>query len=216
MHDEARRRQEDARYRCFFLKIADRLKNQGLDDPPALTISHWLEFRGTYPWVHYRAAFLPDLREARVAVVIRNLDAARNCRLFDFILEDKRNIESELGELIWERERNGESHISVRLPNCTIDDSPKALKEVEEWFVQTLRDFARVFRRQLPTKPASLLSGTGRTRVGPTNRTVQSRRTSVCGNGGNLTKTGPGWEYGFSPSIGGVMKAQTQNRKPTP
>lgn len=154
MHDEARRRQEDARYRCFFLKIADRLKSQGFDGPPTPTPAHWLEFRATYPWVHYRAAYLPDLREARVAVVIENRDAARNRRLFDFILEDKRNIESELGELIWERECNGESHISVRLPNCTIDDSPKALKEVEEWFVQTLRDFRRVFWRQLPTKPA--------------------------------------------------------------
>ena len=154
MHDEARRRQEDARYRRFFLKVADRLKGQGFDDPPTPTPAHWLEFRATYPWVHYRAAFLPDLREARVAIVIHNLDAATNCRLFDFILEDKRNIESTLGELIWEREHNGESHITVRLPNCTIDDSPKALKEVEEWFVQTLRDFRRVFWRQLPTKPA--------------------------------------------------------------
>ena len=154
MPDEDRRHQEDARYRCFFLKIADRLKGQGFDDPPTPTPAHWLEFRATYPWVHYRAAFLPDLREARVVVVIDNRDAARNRRLFDFILEDKSNIESQLGELIWERERNGESHISVRLPNCIIDDSPKALKEVEEWFVQTLQDFARVFRRQLPTKPA--------------------------------------------------------------
>ena len=130
------------------------MKGQGFDDPPTPTPAHLLEFRGTYPWVHYRAAFLQDLREARVAVVIHNLDAARNCRLFDFILEDKENIESKLGELSWERERNGESHISVRLPNCTIDDSPKALKEVEERFVQTLRDFARVFWRQMPTKPA--------------------------------------------------------------
>ena len=154
MRDEAGRRQEDTRYKCFFRKIADRLKGQGFDNPPTPTLPHWLEFRATYPWVHYRAAFRPDLREARVAVVIHNLDVARNCRLFDFILEDKKNIESELGELIWERERNGESHISVRLPNCTIDDSPEALKEVEEWFVQTLRDFARVFWRQFPTKPA--------------------------------------------------------------
>ena len=61
MHDEARRRQEDARYRCFFLKIADRLKSQGFDDPQTPTPPHWLDFRATYPWVHYRAAFLPDL-----------------------------------------------------------------------------------------------------------------------------------------------------------
>ena len=154
MHDEARRRQEDARYRRFFLQVADRLKGQGFDDPPTPTPAHWLQFRATYPWVHYRAAFLPDLREARVAVVIHNLDAATNGRLFDFILEDKSNIESKLGELNWERERNGESHISVRLPNCTIGDSPKALKEVEEWFIQTLRDFKGVFWRQLPTRPA--------------------------------------------------------------
>lgn len=92
--------------------------------------------------------------EAKVAVVIRNHDAARNHRLFDFILEDKSNIESQLGELIWERERNGESHISVRLPSRTTDDSTEALKDVEDWFVQTLQDFARVFWRQLPTKPA--------------------------------------------------------------
>ena len=154
MRDEVGRRQEDARYRCFFRKIADRLKGYRFDDSPTPTLPHRLEFRAAYPWVHYRAAFLPDLREARVAVVLHNLDAARNCRLFDFILEDKRSIESELGELIWERERNGESHISVRLPNCTIDDSSEALKEVEEWFVQTLQDFDRVFWRQFPTKPA--------------------------------------------------------------
>ena len=42
----------------------------------------------------------------------------------------------------------------MRLPNRTIDDSPEALKEVEEWFVQSLKDFAGVFWRQLPTKPA--------------------------------------------------------------
>ena len=154
MHDEARRRQEDAQYRRFFLKVADRLKGQGFNDPPTPTAAHCLQFRATYPWVHYRAAFLPDLREARVAVVIHNLDSATNCRLFDFILEDKGSIESKLGELIWERERNGESHVSVLLPNCTIGDSPKRLQEVEEWFVQTLRDFAGVFWRQLPTRPA--------------------------------------------------------------
>ena len=153
MNEKACRRQEEARYRSFFLKVADRLKGQGFDDPPTPTPIHRLEFRATYPWVHYRAAFLPDLREARVAVVIGNLDAARNHGLFDFILEDKESIESALGELIWERERNGESHISVRISNCNIDDSPKALKEVEEWFVQTLRDFKGVFWRQLPTRP---------------------------------------------------------------
>ena len=154
MHDKARRRQDDAPYRFFFRKVANRLKSQGFDNPSTPVPAHGLEFHATYPWVHYRAEFLPELREARVSVVIDNRDAARNWRLFDFILEDKRNIESELGELIWERELNGESHISVRLPNCTIDDTTKALEEVEEWFVQTLRDFARVFWRQLPTKPA--------------------------------------------------------------
>ena len=152
-HDEARR-QEFARYRCFFQRVADRVKGEGLHKPPTFTATHSLEFPATYTWVHYQAAFLPDLREARVAVVIRNHDAARNHRLFDFILEDKSSIESRLGELIWERERNGESHISARLPNCTIDDSPKALKEAEEWFVETLRAFGGVFRGQLPTKPA--------------------------------------------------------------
>ena len=174
MLDEARRRQDDERYGRFFRKVADRLRSPGFfADPPASTPPHWLEFRFTYPWVYFQASFLPRLGdarqlifigedgdpvfagpEARVAVVIRNHDAARNHRLFDFILEDKANIESKLGELIWERERNGESHISARLPNSTIDDSPEALKEVEDWFVQTLQDFAGVFWRQLPSKQA--------------------------------------------------------------
>ena len=174
MHDEARLRQEDAQYRSFFHNIADRLKSQGFDDPWILTADR-LGFRTACPWVYYLAtfSFLPRLREAsqlmfvgedgkpffpgpeaRVAVMIRNHDAARNHRLFDFILEDKENIEAKLGDLNWERERNGESHISVRLPDSTIDDTPEALKEVEEWFVQTLGDFRSVFWRQLPTKPA--------------------------------------------------------------
>ena len=72
MRDEAGRRQEDTRYKCFFRKIADRLKGQGFDNPA-------------------------------------------DSHNYHFILEDKKNIESELGELIWERERNGESHIWFRL-----------------------------------------------------------------------------------------------------
>ena len=154
MRDEVGRRQEEARYRYFFRKIAGRLKGHSFENPATPTLPHRLEFRATYPWVHYRAAFLPDLSEARVAVVIHNFDTTRNSRLFDFIFEDKKNIESELGPLTWERECNGEAHISLRLPNCTINDSPDTLKRVEEWFVQTLQDFGRVFWRQFPTKPA--------------------------------------------------------------
>ena len=153
LHDDARR-QEFAWYRRFFQRVADRVKEQGHHKPPTFTSVHSLEIPAAYPWVHYRARFLPELREARVAVVIHNHDVARNQRLFDFILEDKSGIEAWLGELIWERDRNGESHISARLPNCPIDDSPKALNEAEEWFVQKLRDFWIVFVRQLPTKPA--------------------------------------------------------------
>ena len=179
-HDEARRRQEEARYRDFFQKIADRLKSQGFDDPWILA-ADILGFSTAYQWVYYYAefSFIPALREAgqlmfggedggpffpgpeaSVAVVIRNYDAARNHGLFDFILEDRASIESELGELTWERERNGESRISVRLPNRTIHDSPDALTELEEWFVQTLQDFKGVFWRQLPTRapwPRNLL-----------------------------------------------------------
>ena len=172
MDDEACHSQEDERYRRFFLKVADRLKSQGFDDPWILA-ADILGFSTAYQWVYYYAefSFLPPLREAgqlmfvrddgepfspgpeaSVAVVIRNHDAARNHRLFDFIVEDRANIEAELGELIWERERNGESRISARLPNCTLDDSPEALTELEEWFVKTLQDFKGVFWRQLPTR----------------------------------------------------------------
>lgn len=177
MHDEAHPRQEDERYRHFFQKIADRLKSQGFDDPWILE-ADLLGFSTAYRWVYYYAefSFIPALREAgqlmftgdggepfspgpeaSVAVVIRNHDAARNHRLFDFILEDRANIEADLGELIWERERNGQSRISVRLPNRTMDDSPEALTELEEWFVQTLQDFKGVFWRQLPRRPGHLL-----------------------------------------------------------
>ena len=176
MHDEARLRQEDERYRSFFQKIADRLKSQGFDDPWILA-ADILGFSTAYRWVYYYAefSFIPAFREAgqlmfmgkdsepffpgpeaSVAVVIRNHDAARNHRLFDFILEDKESIESKLGDLNWERERNGESRISVRLPNRTMDGGPEALTELEEWFVKTLGDFKGVFWRQLPRRPGRL------------------------------------------------------------
>ena len=177
MHDEVRLRQEEARYRDFFLKVADRLKSHGFDEPWILA-PDILGFSTAYRWVYYYAefSFIPAFREAgqlmfmgedgepifpgpeaSVAVVIRNHDAARNHRLFDFILEDRENIESKLGELTWERERNGQSRISMRLPNRTMDDSPEPLKELEEWFVQTLQSFKGVFWRQLPRRPGYLL-----------------------------------------------------------
>ena len=153
LREEARVREEEDRYRRFFLKVAEQLKSIGFHDPPTGKSLHWLEFSTSYPWVHYRAGFLPDLNEARVMVAIHNHDPARNKRLFNFILEDKENIEAQMGPLIWERDRHRESHISVRLPNRTIHDSPETLQETEDWLVQTLRDFGRVFWRQLPTKP---------------------------------------------------------------
>ena len=154
LREEARVHEEEERYRRFFLKVAEQLKTEGFRLTPSPSPAHWLDFTAAYPWVRYRAAFLPELGEARIGVVIENRDTARNKRLFDFILEDKETIEASLGQLIWERDRHGESHISVRLPNRTIDDSPASLEEAQDWFVQTLRDFDRVFWRQLPTKPA--------------------------------------------------------------
>ena len=152
LREEARIREEEDRYRRFFLKVAEQLKIEGFRLTPAPSPAHWLEFTAVSPF-RYRAAFLPDLGEARIAVVIKNRDTAKNKRLFSFIREAKENIEAQLGPLIWERDRHGESHISVRLPNRTIHDSPETLQETEDWLVKTLRDFHRVFWEQLLCAP---------------------------------------------------------------
>ena len=139
-----------------------------------------------------RPASYPELHEARVAVVIHNHDAARNHRLFDFILEEKGKIEDSLGELIWERETATESPIYRHgFRTVPINDSPTALKEAEDWFVQTL-PLRECSGRQLPTR---YIGNVSITRDGhPTNRTVRSKRTSPWRHGGNQAKTGRRWE----------------------
>ena len=73
----------------------------------------------------------------------------RNKRIFDRFEEQKEVFESALGEpLVWERLDNRRaSRISIRRPGSI--DEPETLGELQDWMVEKLLDFKRVFGPRL-------------------------------------------------------------------
>ena len=77
-------------------------------------------------------------------------DRERNKQIFDVLEEQKEAIELKLEELLdWERlDDSKASRISVRRQG-SIDDNPDTLEELQDWMVEKLLDFKRVFGPKL-------------------------------------------------------------------
>lgn len=76
-----------------------------------------------------------------------NLDATK--RAFDALYEQRAIIEKELGQpLHWDRLEGKESHIFLLRP-ATINDSSEELEQLKQWAVETMIEFADVFKKRI-------------------------------------------------------------------
>ena len=110
----------------------------------------WLSFQTGVRGVRYGANFYQYSGTANVELAIWRSDKEWNEQLFDLLMERKEQIETELvGDLEWERLDDFQScRISAKLP-ASIDDDDGSLAQLQEWMVDRLLTFKRVFTPHL-------------------------------------------------------------------
>ena len=147
------------KYRDFFQSLVDTLreKHPGFTGATKGGSKSWKAFSvpGLSEYLSYRVVF------AGSGEVMVNLYIERNVRgeldknkewneqLFDQLRERKRDIESKLGSLSWDRmEGDMACRIAVYRPG-TIYEAEETLKEIREWVIEHLLAFDRVFGPEL-------------------------------------------------------------------
>ena len=139
------------RYRAFFQKIADTLREEhSFTNTPEAKPTTWYNFPAEYrPGVWWGPIFRAG-KKAKVEVEIGTNNRDWNKDVFDKLKEQKESIESELGEsLEWDRlDEKGPPRVSV-VRDGSIDDDEETLIEIHDWMVQKLLDFKRVFGPRL-------------------------------------------------------------------
>lgn len=134
------------RYRQFFQSLMDTLREQHqFTNARKGQAQSWYHFSSGFYGIKYGAIFNQG-GMATAEVYIDRDDGKWNNGLFDRLLERKETIEAALVEpLVWEPlESRRACRIAVRRPG-SIDDDPDALAEVQQWMVEHLLNFKRVF-----------------------------------------------------------------------
>ena len=139
------------RYREFFQDLMDTLREKHrFTNARKAQPQNWYYFSaGHAQRVQYGANFAARGR-ARIELYIDNVDEGWNKSLFDRLWKHQTDIESELGEdLEWERlDDRRASRIAVARPG-SIDDDPDTLKQIQDWMVEQLLKFKKVFGPRL-------------------------------------------------------------------
>ena len=137
------------KYRLFFQPLMDTLREKHeFTRARKAQPQSWYSFSSGTSWFTYGANFTANGR-ARVELYIDSTDRERNKLAFDKLEQQKTVLESELKPLEWERlENRRASRISTLRPG-SIDDNQETLEEVNQWMIDRLLAFKRVFGPRL-------------------------------------------------------------------
>ena len=134
------------RYRQFFQDLMDILREQHqFTNARKGQPQNWYSFSSGFSGISYGGNFNQG-RVVTVEVYIDRGDGEWNKGLFDRLLERKESVEATLGEpLVWEPlETRRACRIAIRRPG-SIDDDPDTLESIQQWMVEHLLNFKRVF-----------------------------------------------------------------------
>ena len=137
---------KNMRYKSFFQNLIDKLRARGFTNARKAQPRHYYSFSAGYGRRARYAACFNQGGKIRAEVYIYSDNRDWNKTLFDRLMEQKESIESELGEsLEWERlDHRKASRVCIRRQG-SIDDDRKTLEEIENWMIDKLFDFKRVF-----------------------------------------------------------------------
>ena len=133
------------RYRQFFQNLMDILREQQFTNARKGVAQSWYSFSSGFSGISYIASFNRG-RIASVEISVDRDDREWNKDLSDRLLKRKDALETALNEALeWDLlESRRACRIAVRRPG-SIDDDPDALAEVQQWMVEHLLNFKRVF-----------------------------------------------------------------------
>ena len=141
-------------YRDFFQTLLDTSREEHRFTTARRPISHhgryqnWYGFASGFRGIIYRAAF--PRNKASVELYIDFPDGDSNARLLDGLKERKEQIEATLeASLEWDSREN-RRFVSVAVTReGTINDAPETLEDIQDWMVDRLLAFKRVFTPHL-------------------------------------------------------------------
>ena len=133
------------RYRQFFQSLIDILREQQFTNARMGVAQSWYSFSSGLSGISYGASFNRG-RVATVEISIDRDDREWNKDLSDRLLERKGALEIALNETLeWDLlETRRACRIAVRRPG-SIDDDPDTLESIQQWMVDHLLNFKRVF-----------------------------------------------------------------------
>lgn len=139
------------RYRQFFQALIDILRDQHrFTNARKGQPQSWYSFSSGFRGIGYNPSFSPQRGIARVELYIDPGDADVNKRLFDALSTASDAIQTELEEsLEWERLDNRRACRISAFREGSIDDDPRSLEEIQEWMVDRLLAFKRIFTPHL-------------------------------------------------------------------
>ena len=144
--------EREQRYYDFFQGLVDKL-GSGPDVPIHYKVAakSWLDFRSGYPGFHYTVNFSSQtVRRARVELYIECGEKDINEARFDSLEKERDEIEAEIGgSWSWQRLDNRRACRLGTYVCGSILDSQQKLVEIQDWMVETLHKFKRVFEPRL-------------------------------------------------------------------
>ncbi len=133
-------------YRIYFQDLIDKLReNYRFTNARVGQPQNWYSFSSGITGISYGAAFVQS-GHARTELYIDFEEADKNKALFDWLLDQKDKLQSDLGEeLVWDRmDDNRYSRIAI-YKKGTIYSSSEELIEIKQWQIENLIEFKKYF-----------------------------------------------------------------------
>ncbi|MEW8324927.1 MAG: DUF4268 domain-containing protein [Candidatus Thiodiazotropha taylori] len=136
--------QRAERYRDYFQSLIDDLReNHHFTNARAAQRQSWYAFSSGFTNLIYGANFAQG-GKVRTELYL-NREPEENEVLFDALYKHSKQIESDLGELEWERLEGRKASRIVLYRDGSIDDDSEALETIHRWHIENLLKFREVF-----------------------------------------------------------------------
>jgi len=137
-------------YKQFFQRLIDELREKHRFTGARVAFpQNWYTFASGIGGVSYGASFAQGDR-VRVEIYLGSADADANKKMFDWLLEQKAEIEAKFGAALeWERLDNRRASRIAIYRSGTIDSEDTVLEEIHSWTVKQLLAFRDIFATKL-------------------------------------------------------------------
>jgi hypothetical protein len=139
--------EKQQKYQEFFVELLKELKTKkpGITHAKRVSPANWFSFAAGKSGFSYSFSFAQDSR-FRVELYIDTGDKEINKKAFDKFLEQKNEIEQELGTpIFWERLDEKRACRIATYRKGNIEDNVQSLNELKEWAIETMTKFYQSF-----------------------------------------------------------------------